>query len=246
MSADGDSLYVCAASSDVAVFDADGRFCGRHAVHEQVPLTAIEVMSGGAIMSAADVTPGTDMLYGFTPTLSLTGQWVSRQQGGFTAPMCRAIAANKSCGFFLDWYENVIYAYDPQAETTREVYTLKFDDCVKNLGITDAMDFMMRQREADFVINWGVTDSNLVAFYIIHGKPYVAVIDMATGSITKQAQYVGYMPEMFLARDGESFISVITYENYDFFKQNLPATIQLPAFDAEHTNAILLTWKIKK
>jgi hypothetical protein len=108
------------------------------------------------------------------------------------------------------------------------------------------MDFMMRQREADFVINWGVTDSNLVAFYIIHGKPYVAVIDMATGSITKQAQYVGYMPEMFLARDGESFISVITYENYDFFKQNLPATIQLPAFDAEHTNAILLTWKIKK
>lgn len=120
VSPDGDSVYVCSSPSEVMVYGKNGNFIRRVGLDVDVPLSKLCVLKEGFVMSADDVMPETDRFYIFDGNFNLISRSHPRQDG-ITSTICSQIAGGGPDGYFLDWYNNELYAGSPASGGAEKV-----------------------------------------------------------------------------------------------------------------------------
>lgn len=239
------NIYIVASFSEVMVYDSDGNFINRFFASDQAALCSIATGSDRILMSCDYMTHNTCQLYSFSSDFTKTGEW-DYAETGFIPPLSDWLKVGDGRIFYFDWYNNLVYDYDCDTNEALLKYRLDMVDTPKEKGITDSMDFIMRQQEVSYILSWGMTDTELVFFYLLKGESCVMVWDLKENHVKYNGRYESYNPDLFSSYSLEEFIGVITIDNYDFYKQSLPSDCGLPDFDEETTNAILMYWKVKK
>ncbi|MCM1140053.1 MAG: 6-bladed beta-propeller [Muribaculum sp.] len=243
VSQSGDSIYICSAPSEIKVFDADGQYQSGYGIDVEAPLTELNISDSGFVMTADNVIESANRLYCLNKDFKVMNSSCPRNTLP-AATLCRQSRSNHSTIYFLNWVNNTFYAYDSSVDTITPFMKLYLPNDIETLGIKNFMNFMERQQEVGFVINWSINDNELIVYALSSGKPVIMIWDINKKQILYQGELVDYMPYIHQAYDGKLFISPITYDNYKFFKQGLPNDCGLPTFIEGQTNAILMLWKV--
>lgn len=238
-------IYVVGIPSELLIYDLNGIFKKRIQISDKIALVGVASSGDKLIMTNNFITPNVNQIYSFSSEFEQIGEW-DHNEMGFVSPICDFLKTYDTDIYYLDWYNNQIYEYNSSTDEMKILYNLDLENSAKSQDIDDLMDFMMMQNNFSAIYNWGINNSNLLLFYSIKGTPYVKAINRIDNRTVYHGRYFSYIPEAFLSYSQNEFISVITVDNYGFFKQFLPSDCGLPEFDEENTNVILMYWKLKK
>lgn len=237
-------IYLCVSDSEVLAFDtASGRFVKRHQIDTEIPFSSIQIMGDEFIMAADDVPQEFDRMYLLTSDFRLSDSFLSRGPG-ITSSLCPQIRKGSDRLYFLDWYNNILYSYNQVNKDVDELVHFKLNNDIKTAGINDFMWFMSRQHEVGFISMWGVSDSNIVVFSISGGDTNLLILDENL-NVVVNGKYSGLLMDLNSSANSQSFVTSITYDNYKYYQETLNEEAQLPAFDDNKTNAILMFWGVK-
>lgn len=241
----GGKVYACTSPSLVAEYDNEGNFVRQTHVSDTVALMSLVPVNHTILMGGKYNTPNSNQLVAFSEDFQQKGAWC-HVDNGFVPPLCELLKGDLTSGFYLDWYNNRIYIYDDEANEAHPFMNFTINNDAKSNNITSAMEFMSMQQELGFILNWGVNKSNVIVEYVINGEPNILVVDRENNEVRYNGKYDDYFPDMFISKTGNEFISIITVDNYEFYKNNLPQNCGMPDFDDENTNVILMKWSVKK
>lgn len=244
VSNDGDSIYICSAPSEIKLFDSDGHYHSGYVVDTDVPLTELNVSDSGFVMAADNVIESVNRFYCLDKEFNVVDSSCPRNTL-LAATLCRQIRSGHSSGYFLDWVNNTFYSYDSSAHAISPFIKIYLPNDIATSRIKDFMNFMERQQEVGFVINWSINDKFVIVYALSEGEPVIMICDKNTKQIIHRGKLIDYLPDLHKAYNGEQFISTITYDNYKFFKQGLSDDCGLPPFIEGQTNAILMLWEVR-
>lgn len=237
-------IYLCVSDSEVLAFDTtSGQFIERYQIDTEIPFSSIQIMGDEIIVAADDVPQEFDRMYILTSDFRFSDSFLNRGPG-ITSSLCPQIRKGSDRLYFLDWYNNILYNYNQINKDVEDFVHFKLNNDIKTAGINDFMWFMNRQHEVGFISMWGASDNNIVVFSISSGKTNILILDVNL-NVEFNSQYSGLLMDLNSSANGQSFITAITYDNYKYYQEILNGEVQLPAFDDNKTNAILMFWEVK-
>lgn len=237
-----DSLLVCVPNACVYTYSLDGVFGRKITADEYIPLTRIATNSENIAMCATSIAKGFNRFYLYSPQMKLKFEGIPNGNGFHFG---KDIYMNDKAAYFFDWYENVLYEISTSENVVSRTWELSMPNNVASHNINDFMSFNDKFLEVGYVEDWGISQGNFIAEYLVDGIPYIFIYDLENNSAKKHGKYLGQILELFPANNDGYFISVITYDAYEFFKDNLLAGAGLPPFDEEKTDVILMLWRVK-
>lgn len=245
ISGDNQTIYLCSPASGVLTYSAQtGRFAAKQRIETDVPFSTISVTGNGVLMTADNVPANIDRLYSLDDSFKVANTFLPRGEG-LASTLCRQVRRCGDTVLFLDWCNNILYRYDAEKRETPALASFQLANDIKSAGINDFMQFMSRQSEVGFIMDWGMSDSHIVVYSVCGGKTNILILDRESMTPLRKSAHLGMPLDLNIASDGKTFISTITCDNYDYFKENLPTEAELPPFEPGKTNAILMLWRIK-
>ncbi|MDE7335560.1 MAG: 6-bladed beta-propeller [Muribaculaceae bacterium] len=239
-----DSLLLSTTRPSLDTYSFDGVFGQRIVVNELVPWWQIATNSDNIAMCATDLNEGIDRLYVYSPTMDLKFSGIPKD-GHFSAPLWKQLCSDEKSTYYFDWYANKLYEIDSLGTEISKNWELDIPNNVASNHIPDLMSFLMAQKELGYVLNWAISDGKFIAEYILEGDQNIIIYDLANNAVTKHGKYAGLFPDLYPAMQDGTFISVISYEEYELYKDFLPGGVNLPPLDSEETNVILMLCRIK-
>ena len=239
-----DSLLVCVPNAYVYTYSLDGVFGRKITADEYIPLTSIATNSENIAMCATSIAKGFNRFHLYSPQMKLKFDGIPSGKG-FPIPFGKEIYMNDKAAYFLDWYENVLYEISTSENVVNRTWELSMPNDVASHNIHDFMSFNDKFLEVGYVEDWCISQGNFIAEYLVDGIPYIFIYDLENNSVKKHGKHLGQLLELFPADKDGYFISVITYDGYEYFKENLPPGVDLPPFDNEKTDVILMLWRVK-
>lgn len=244
ISDDKQIIYLCVSDSEVLAFDTtSGQLIERYQINTEIPFSSIQIIGDEIFVAADDVPQEFDRLYVLTSDFRFSDSFLNRGPG-ITSSLCSQIRKSSDKLYFLDWYNNILYNYNQVNKDVDELIYFKLNNDIKTEGINDFMWFMNRQHEVGFISIWGASDNNILVFSISGGKTNILILDVNL-NVVVNSQYSGLLMDLNSSANGQNFVTPITYDNYKYYQETLNGEVQLPAFDDNKTNAILMFWEVK-
>ena len=116
---------------------------------------------------------------------------------------------------------------------------------VASRNFPDLDAFLSNSIDVDYIIDWSVANGRFVAVCFYDKGPRYIEYDLERNEMVRQGSYVYCLPDFTPAGDDGYFITIIRDDNYKWIEENLPEGVELPPFDSEATDAILMLWRLK-
>lgn len=246
ISEDSQTIYISSQNSEILTYSSiDGSLIDITKINTAIPLSEIAILRNGIFMTADDVPADIERLYSLDKHLDIVGAYQYRGDG-LTSTLCRQLRRDNDSLYFMDWVNNTLFRYDEKTQQPQELVSFYLSKDIKSEGINDFMWFMSQQHELGFIRDWCIMDAFLVMYSACDGKMNILVLDTDNMKIVYIGKYSGLVPDLNASINNKTFISSITLDNYEYFKDNLPSAIVIPPFETGKTNAILMSWRIKE
>ena len=240
----GDSLLVSTWTSEVYSYALDGTFGRSVIVDDSIGFCKVATNSNGIALFSPNLVEGFNSLSLYSPQGKKKFSGLP-SSGHFGYPFFCRLPIDNEFVYALDWYENILYQITTSGDSVSNSWTINMPNGVASRNFPDLDAFLSNSIDVDYIIDWSVANGRFVAVCFYDKGPRYIEYDLERNEMVRQGSYVNCLPDFTPAGDDGYFITIIRDDNYKWIEENLPEGVELPPFDSEATDAILMLWRLK-
>jgi len=205
------------------MYDMDGSFVKSH-MSLTDPISDI-VYANGNIWVSTNFLSATEshLIYRFNGNLEQTGEWIgyANGDGGYGSMFNGNLQSVDNSIYYVDNLHGELYVSNSDMDSFDKIYSFSLPNPMLVEIYKDAMTFLEKQRDCDWLYQVSVFPENLLVAYIANAGLYVSIYDF-NGKCHKKGEFMGLVPQGSLDESGNvvSAVSIDEYLGY-WSKQNI-------------------------